>query len=242
MVFCFTDGHAKLLLNSGIGSRSHHKPENYSFRILIFGNESGLNPGSFIETTKISLKMKAHFYMVIVCAICLTGPARAQSRKSLPRWLDRVVVEASAIPVSWSDLEPYNITWYNFAVGYALGPRFELSYNRDLLNVFRDDDYFEHNRKLRSLGLAGNYRFYTITRPGYFNGISFSARLKAGITISIKEKEQQSFFYDISGRIYPHKNYFLAAGFNQDVEGDWYFFIKPSGRLNTFYLSFGLSF
>ena len=185
--------------------------------------------------------MKALFYLTLICLFCIVTSARAQTEKKLPGWLDKFVLEASAVPVSWSDIDPYNITWYNFALGYTLGSRFELTYNRDLMNVFRNDNFVIGYQKLRSLGLAGNYRFYTITRPGFFNGVSFSARLKTGFTMSIKEKEQQSVFYDISGRIYPNKKCFLAAGFNQDFEGMWYTAYHSPDRANTVYLSFGLS-
>jgi hypothetical protein len=176
--------------------------------------------------------------------MALYSSARSQTQfgKSLPRWLDKMVFEVSAVPVSYSDAQPYNLTWLNFALGYTLGSGFELTYNRDLMNVYRSDHFLIGYQRLRSLGLAGNYRFHTCQKPGFFNGFSFSARLKAGITVSPEEKEQQSIFYDISARIYPQKNYFLAVGFNQDREGIWYLGYNNNDLCNTLYASFGLSF
>lgn len=158
---------------------------------------------------------------------------------------NKLVLDVGATPVSWSDASKYDFFFYNFAIGYQFGKRFDLRLHRDIVHIVETYDpyWIGYNfERLYSLALGANYRVQPDRWQGIMRGVSYSVAMKAGVTVSQEENEQQSLFYDISARIYPVKNCYFATGFNHDLFGDRMFWVNGNQHIKTFYFSFGLDF
>jgi hypothetical protein len=189
--------------------------------------------------------MKKYCIGLFFLILSFTGVSQSTGDQKDSRLFQRLVIDIGAAPVTFSDPTQYDCFFYNFAIGYQFGKHFDLRIHRDLIHVF-DRDYLGYPSpcvRLFTLSLGGNYRWYSQKTQGIFKGVSYSVALKAGATITQIWKEQQSIFYDISARIYPVKNGYIATGFNHDLFSDWIRWGYPNRQhIETFYFSFGLDF
>jgi hypothetical protein len=197
------------------------------------------------QKTLIPDLMKIYCVGFLFMILSFQGFSQLSGDHKVALVFNKLVLDVGATPVSWSDVSMYDFYFYNFAIGYQFGKRFDLRLHRDLVHVVTtwDNSWDYYNlERLRSLGVGVNYRVQPEKWQGIMKGVSYSLALKAGFTISKEYKEQQSIFYDISARIYPLKYCYFATGFNHDLFSDQRIFHQNKQHIQTFYFSFGLDF
>ncbi len=177
--------------------------------------------------------------------LSLQGFTQLNGDQKVARIFNRLVIDLGAAPVTFTDVEEYDLYFYHFAIGYQFGKHFDLKLHRDLIHVVRPlDRFFGVNNFTRNfaLGVGGNYRWKPEKWQGIMQGVGYSVAVKAGATFSCDAREQQSIFYDLSARIYPVKYCYLAAGFNHDLFSERLWADYHKKHIQSFYFSFGLDF
>jgi hypothetical protein len=185
--------------------------------------------------------MKKIIFIILAALTIYSAMAQNEEKKPCSGLFQKLVVDLGAVPFSISKENNPTYRTYNFALGYQLAKRLDIRFSYDLMTMFVKEpknnwlnlDYYN---RLQCYSLGLNYVALQGKNETFTENKKLTVAGKFGFTAYNDYGE--SFFYDISARIYLDRIPYIGLGMNHQFITDEDYFPE----MTSLYLYFGLDF